>query len=348
MASRPERRCARWRPFPGLYGAPSVTKTVLVLGASGYVGSRLVEALRRTDWATPVAGMRPRTVRGATPPGIEVRTYEARNPSSLEATLVNIDCVVNCVAGDPGSMIMSARHLFAAALGTRVERVVHISSMVVYGGATGVVDEQSPIAAGGGGYTRAKLAGERLARDYSQRGGKVVVLRPSCIYGPGSEQWTGRIGRLLRARRIGDLGPAGDGCCNLIYIDDMVSAVVQALRRPGLDGEVFNVSEPDPETWNRYFVRFGRALGATPIRRISSRRLMLETKLLAPILQASRLLGRRLGMEAVRLPEPIPTSLALLWRQDIRLDHRKSDALLRFSRTSLADGVAASARWLGP
>jgi nucleoside-diphosphate-sugar epimerase len=322
-------------------------KNVLVLGAGGYVGSRLVEALGRTDWATPIAGIRPRAARLTIPSDVEVRAYEAANPSALGETLADIDCVVNCVAGDLASMIMSARHLFATALATRVERIVHISSMVVYGGATGVVDERSPIATEGGGYAGAKLAGERLARDYSQRGGKAVVLRPSCIYGPGSEQWTGRIGRLLRARRIGDLGPAGDGCCNLIYIDDMVSAIVQALRRPGLDGEVFNVSEPHPETWNRYFVRFGRALGATPIRRISSRRLMLETKLLAPILQASRLLGRRLGIEAVRLPEPISPSLALLWRQDIRLDHRKSDALLGFSRTSLTEGFAASARWLG-
>ena len=348
MASRPERRCARWGPSPGLSGAPSVTKTVLVLGASGYVGSRLVEALRRTDWATPVAGMRPRTVRGATPPGIEVRTYEARNPSSLEATLVNIDCVVNCVAGDPGSMIMSARHLFAAALGTRVERVVHISSMVVYGGATGVVDEQSPIAAGGGGYTRAKLAGERLARDYSQRGGKVVVLRPSCIYGPGSEQWTGLIGRLLRARRIGDLGPAGDGCCNLIYIDDMVSAVVQALRRPTLDGEVFNVSDPDPETWNRYFVRFGRALGATPVRRISSRRLMLETKLLAPVLQAlrTRRSAPRHGRRPPARADPSIPRAPLATGHSPRSPQERCTA--PFSRTSLAEGVAASARWLGP
>jgi nucleoside-diphosphate-sugar epimerase len=317
-------------------------KNVLVLGAGGYVGSRLVEALGRTDWATPIAGIRPRAARLTMPSDVEVRAYEAANPSALGETLTDIDCVVNCIAGDPASMIMSARHLFATALATRVERIVHISSMVVYGGATGVVDERSPIATEGRGYTEAKLA-----RDYSQRGGRVVVLRPSCIYGPGSEQWTGRNGRLLRARRIGDLGPAGDGCCNLIYIDDMVSAIVQALRRPGLDGEVFNVSEPDPETWNRYFVRFGRALGATPIRRISSRRLMLETKLLAPILQASRLLTRRLGMEAVRLPEPISPSLALLWRQDIRLDHRKSDALLGFSRISLTEGIAASARWLG-
>src|SRR5512147_2949192 len=320
-------------------------KTVLVLGATGYVGSRLVEALSRADWASPVAAIRPRT-RRATPRGIEVRSYDARNPSSLEGRLADIDCVVNCVAGQPESMVMSARHLFATALASCVERVVHISSMVVYGSATGVVDEQSPIATEGGGYTRAKVAAERLARDFSQRGGNVVVLRPSCIYGPGSEQWTGRIGRLLRAGRIGDLGPAGDGCCNLIYIDDMVSAVLQALRRAGLDGEVFNVSSPDPETWNRYFIRFGRALGATPIRRISSRRLTLETKLVAPVLKGLELVDRRLGMDAVRLPDAIPPSLALLWRQDIRLDHRKSDALLCFSRTSLTDGIAASARWL--
>jgi nucleoside-diphosphate-sugar epimerase len=244
-------------------------------------------------------------------------------------------------------MVMSARHLFATALALRVERVVHISSMVVYGEATGLVDEQSPIASEGGDYAQAKVAAERLARDFSQRGGNVVVLRPSCIYGPGSEQWTGRIGRLLRAGRIGDLGLAGDGCCNLIYIDDMASAVLQALRRPGLDGEAFNVSEPDPETWNHYFVRFGRALGATPIRRISSRRLELETKFAAPVLKGLELLGRRLG-SPVRMPDAIPPSLALLWRQDIRLDHRKSDELLCFSRTSLAEGLAASARWLTP
>lgn len=172
------------------------------------------------------------------PLGIEVRPYDARDPSSLEETLADIDSVVNCVGGELEAMVMSARHLFATALASNVERIVHISSMAVYGRATGVVDEQSPIATAGGGYAGAKLDGERLARDFSKRGGRVVVLRPSCIYGPGSEQWTGRIGRLVRAGRIGDLGPAGDGYCNLIYIDDMVSAVVQALQRPGLDGEV--------------------------------------------------------------------------------------------------------------
>ena len=235
---------------------------------TGMLGSRVIEALSRAEWASPVAAIRPRTAQRAVLPGVEIRTYEATDMFSLEGALADIDCVVNCVAGDPKAMVLSARHLFATALASRVERVIHISSMVVYGGATGLVDEQSPIAADGGHYAAAKFAAERLAREFSQRGGSVVVLRPSCIYGPGSEQWTGRIGRLLRAGRIGDLGPAGDGCCNLIYIDDMVSAVLEALRRPGLDGEAFNISNPESRNVEPLLVRFGRALGATPIRRL--------------------------------------------------------------------------------
>jgi nucleoside-diphosphate-sugar epimerase len=171
-------------------------------------------------------------------------------------------------------------------------------------------------------------------------------LRPSCIYGPGSEQWTRRIGRLLLGRRIGDLGPAGDGCCNLIYIDDMINAVLQALIRPGLAGEVFNVSSANAETWNQYFIRLGRALGATPIKRISPLSLTIETKLVGPTLKVLELAGRRLGANGFRPPAVISPSLARLWRHDIQLDERKADARLCFSRTPIEEGIAASANWL--
>jgi nucleoside-diphosphate-sugar epimerase len=80
--------------------------------------------------------------------------------------------------------------------------------MVVYGGATGLVDEQSPIAPEGGGYAQAKVAAERLARDYSQRGGNVVVLRPSCIYGPpGSNSTNSRASRPIVATCRDDRAP---------------------------------------------------------------------------------------------------------------------------------------------
>ena len=66
-------------------------------------------------------------------------------------------------------------------------------------------------------------------RKYVHDGGDAVILRPTCVFGPGSTQWTTRIARLLKARRIGDLGSAGDGGCNLAFIDDVVAAVLAAL-----------------------------------------------------------------------------------------------------------------------
>ena len=319
---------------------------ILILGAGGYVGSRLLEALRNSEWAVPVAAVRPRAIGRVSLMGAEERSYEANDLGSLRAALRNIDCVVNCVAGDTKTMVAGSKHVFDCSLEMKIQRVIHLSSMAVYGDATGTVDEQWPLASDGDAYAKAKIAVEHAAEDCARRGGRVVVLRPSCIYGPGSMQWTGRIGRLLRTGRIGDLGPDGDGYCNLIYIDDMIDAIIQAIRRPQLDGEAFNVSNPDADTWNNYFIKLGRALGATPIRRISSGRLKLESTFAAPVLKGGAELCRRLGIGADSLPPPISPSLARLWRQEIRLDHRKSRELLDFSLTPVAEGIARSARWL--
>jgi nucleoside-diphosphate-sugar epimerase len=319
---------------------------VLILGAGGYVGSRLVEALRNSDWAVPVAALRPQAKIRVSRSGVEARNYEATDPSSVRPALGNIDCVVNSVAGAPTAIAEGAKFLFDCAAETKIQRIVHMSSMAVYGDVAGTVDETSPLRSDGDGYARAKVAAERFAEEYRQRGGNVVILRPSCIYGPGSEQWTSRIGKLLRQGRLGDLGRNGDGYCNLIYIDDMIDAIVQAIRRPGIDGQAFNTSNAIVDTWNRYFIDFGRALGATPIRRISPRRLKLESTLGAVLLKGAAEASRRLGIGAAHLPPAVTPSLVRLWRQEIRLDHRKSRELLAFSLTPISDGIARSALWL--
>ena len=108
-----------------------------------------------------------------------------------------------------------------------------------------------------------------------------VVFRPGCEYGPGGELWSRRVAKWLLARRLGDLGAAGDGYCNLVHIDDLVHAVLLSLRRPAAVGQIFNLAAPDPPTWNEYLVKYAIALGAVPVKRISKRALALETKILA-------------------------------------------------------------------
>ena len=171
---------------------------ILVLGANGYVGRRVVSALADSDWADPVAG-----VRRARQQGREI-VLDATDPAAVTRALGEVDAVVNCVAGSADAMTAGARAL-ATALDARALRLVHFSSMAVYGAARGDISEDHPMAANLQGYAGAKVETERLlaARDTA------ITLRPGCIYGPNSPQWSLRIADLLRAHRIGDLGAAG-------------------------------------------------------------------------------------------------------------------------------------------
>jgi 2-alkyl-3-oxoalkanoate reductase len=294
---------------------------VLVLGAGGFVGRRLVAALAASDWATPVAGVRRRR-RGAG----EQRVVDATDAGQLMGAVADVDAVVNCVSGDPATIVAGARALFAA---PAEPRIIHLSSMAVYGDAIGRVTEDAPLA-GTGGYAGAKVAAERLA---GARGG-VAVLRPGCIYGGGSPQWSERIAELLRARRIGDLGANGDGCSNIVHVDDVVGAILALLRQPA-EGVALNLAMPDAPDWNDYFVAFAKALGAVPVARIPEWRLKAETLAAVPLKLAER----------ARLPVPpaIPPSLARLWRQNIRLDTARAQAVLGTDWTTLAAGLAEAA-----
>lgn len=315
-------------------------QAVLVLGAGGFVGRSVVQCLAATPGLRPIGAGRRAPAGGL---GIEWRVCDATDAPSVAAAAIGCGYAVNCVAGDAATMLAATRALCAAAQAGGLRRVAHISSMAVYGGATGLMEEAHRLDSGGSWYGAAKIACEGVMAAFGAAGGAGVILRPGCIHGPHSEQWTGRIGRLLRQHRIGDLGVAGDGVCNLITAADVAGAVVAALQRPGVAGEAFNLGDPAPDRWNDYFSRFARAIGATPLSRITGRWLKLE-KLFAAPLKLGQMAAQRAGLGRLA-PEPLAPGLLALWRQDIALDHRKADALLGFARTPPDLALAAAASW---
>jgi len=299
-------------------------KPVLVLGASGFIGSRLVTALAGTPTYRPVAASR----RSETP-------LDATDPTAVLAALQGVDCVVNCISGNDRTMLRTTRVLCDAARLCPPRRMVHLSSMAVYGAATGMVSEDHAPVPPISRYGQAKIECEQIVRNYVADGGDAVVLRPTCVFGPDSPQWSTRLARLLKARRIGDLGSAGDGCCNLAFVDDLVAAIIATLNASDMMGRTFNISSSGELTWNQFFLGFAQALGATPVRRISPRSLRIETKLLAP--------ARRIASMAYRstVTEAITPSLTELWRQDIQIDCTAAQAALALPRTSTNQMIAA-------
>lgn len=300
---------------------------VLILGASGYIGRVLFGKLSATDWAQPTSAARGRHPMHAGASHVRVDT---RDLPALTLALQGYDCVVNCVAGDYASIAGGASVLSQAAAAAKCRRIVHLSSMAVYGRIEGYVDEQAPFDPDSGWYARAKCEAESHLSAFAQNGGEVVVLRPGCVVGPGSELWVGRVGRWLKARRLGDLGAAGDGYSNLVHVDDVCDAVIAALRLPIATRAMpaFNLATPDSPRWNQYFSDLAIALNAIPVRRIRASLLKVDSLMAGPPLKVAEKLLDRFGIQHRWLPDPLPPSLLRLWSQDIQLNAQAaSDAL---------------------
>ncbi len=296
---------------------------IVVHGAENFIGLHLCSVLSASEWAVPV----------------RIGTLDT---PALGQALGAASSVVQCIVSDAATIQRGAVELYRA-LATRrpVPRVVHLSSMTVYGSATGMVDEDSDLRADLGPYSRAQRDAESLAAQYDN----TVILRPGGEYGPGCPHWTLRIARLLLARRLGDLGSGGDGCCNLLYIDDLITAIVQALRVPETGGRRFNLAVAGPPTWNEYFIDFARALGAVPVSRITRGRLRIETRLLAPVLKAAEMAFKAAHLPTLALPPPISPSMLTLCRHDIQLNVSQAEQFLGLRWTDTQQGLERSAAW---
>jgi nucleoside-diphosphate-sugar epimerase len=297
----------------------NMKQRIALIGGDNFVGRSIANALQASNWAEPVV---------------------ADWRKSYEPIVSECDAVVSCTMGSATAIRESMQQLSGAIETTNAAmRLVHVSSMTVYGAATGLIDEFHPPVGKLSDYAQARFDAERM----TQRLSNVVTLRPGCEYGPGCTHWSERVAHWLMARRLGDLGAAGDGYCNLTYIDDLAQATVRALEVPAAAGHAFNIATDTPPTWNEYFTRFALALKATPVRRVTSRRLKIETKLLAPILKMAEIAALKLSSKRSPLPPAIPPSLLQLCQQEIRLDVRQAERVLGLRWQPIDDGLSQAA-----
>ncbi len=184
--------------------------SVLVTGANGFLGRRVVEALVRAGHPV-VALVRPAAAIESLGWGdsVEVRRADLRSDPDLAGALQGVDAVIHLAASMSGSdfarfneTVTSTERFLSAMSRAGVGRLVLCSSFSVYdwAQASGTVDEKLPLLGGPTGYTRggyaaAKLWQERLARRMSrEHGWELSVVRPGFIWGRGNECPRGSIG----------------------------------------------------------------------------------------------------------------------------------------------------------
>lgn len=316
---------------------------VLILGATGHVGSRLHTHLLHSNM-TSIAASRGRMRSNLANHVI----LDSMNLAELTKQLQNVDAVVNCVAGSKDAIGAGAQILTQAALAAGKPTIVHLSTMSVYGASEGVITETSPFDPDYNWYAAAKCEAESHMQAYAQAGGKVVVLRPGCIHGPGSVQWVERVANLLKTFRLGDLGSAGDGWSNLVHVDDVVKAIHFGLEIPLAAGEIqhFNLAAPDSPRWNQYFIDLAQAIDAIPVKRIHPLQLKLDSKAFSPAIKITQRILEMSNQSNLsrHFPEPLPPSLVRLFRQHIYLDSSLIASKMTF--IPYRDSLLSSAKWI--
>jgi nucleoside-diphosphate-sugar epimerase len=237
-------------------------ETVLITGATGFVGGWLAETLHLTNSAHVRAGVRSWATAarlGRFP--LDIVRCDVLNRDEIARAVSGATAVVHCAIGSPEVIVEGTRNVLEAAHAQGIRRFVHLSTAEVYGNVSGQIEESAPFQYTGAAYGDAKIEAEKLGWAYHEKGLPLVVIRPPIVYGPFGKDFSVAMARKLKSGNWGIFEGYGEGLCNLIYVSDLVAGVRLALRNESAIGEAFNLSGPETITWNDYFRRFNAALG---------------------------------------------------------------------------------------
>lgn len=252
-----------------------MTGTVLVTGAGGFLGRRIVESLlregadavrvhvRQAPPAGMIEGLRARFPQAS----IEIAQANLMSRGALKTLVAGVDCIVHAAAGMKGAAadmfantVLTSRNLLEAACAHKVRRIVLISSFSVYQASSlrkgQVLRESTPLEKDGverGSYGYAKTRQEYLFKEFQREHRfEGVILRPGVIYGPGGGALSSRVG-------IGAMGlffSLGNGALlPLTYVDNCADAIVHAaLNAP--PGSAFSVVDDDLPSCRAYLRQY--------------------------------------------------------------------------------------------
>lgn len=270
-----------------------MNETVLVTGSAGFIGSAVEKALSEAGYDVR-AGVR-NTARPQRP-GVVTVPCDLDRPEQVRLAVQGADAVVHCAYGDAAAMPRQCAALLDAMSAAGVTRLVHFSSIAVYGDAP-MPDADAPIAGAAleGDYAKGKGVCEKLVRDWvgSDPQRRVMILRPGIVYGAGSPFWIEKLSRRIEAGMWGDFGAAGEAPVPLVHVDDVAEAACAALAKSTQMRariETVDLVGPQTPTWNAYAQAVANALSAGPLPRVGPVRLAWW-RLLALPAKAWRRLG---------------------------------------------------------
>ena len=225
---------------------------ILVTGGTGFVGPKVVHALRGEERPVRVLARRPEQHGQIRAWGCELAAGDVTDAESLRRAVEGCEAVVHLVGLPPFSdpkaiervMTQGTRDLVAAAKGAGVSRFVLMSAL-------GASEETVDVAP----YYAAKLAMEEAVK---ASGLGHVIFRPSFIFGRDG----GLLAQQIRIVRFSPVTPVlSRHRMQPIWVEDVAAFFAKAVSAPEAAAGTFDLGGPDRVTWAELHERIRRILG---------------------------------------------------------------------------------------
>jgi UDP-glucose 4-epimerase len=305
---------------------------VLVTGATGAVGPRVVQALLDAGYSVRTLSFDV-SRHAALSSNIETLIGDITDAAVVAVAVREVDAVVHLAAllhiVDPSPTLRSKYEqinvggtttVTKAAVQAGIKRLVFFSTIAVYGDSAGeILTEASPTRPDTV-YAQTKLAAEKIVLESKRADGQPLgsVLRLGAVYG---SRIKGNYQRLVQSLARGRFIPIGNGHNRrtLIYDKDVARAAVLATQRPAAAGQVYNVTDGRFHTLNEIITAMCESLGRTPPRFSVP---VGPVRLAAGILEdAARLVSRQ---------SPIVRATIDKYTEDVAVDGQRIQAQLGF------------------
>ncbi len=315
-----------------------------VTGATGFVGSHLVDALlARGASVSCLVRSLDKARRAGLDKGCRLLEGDLDDASAVRAlaegadVLFHVAGAVTVTSGGNGQFARVNREgterVVEAARESHVRRLVYVSSLA----ASGPSRRGAPLLDAGAGqpvtpYGQSKLAGEDVVR---AAGIPFAIVRPPSVYGPRDHN------QFLPAFRLARSGWApvlGDGLqeLSLIHVRDLAEALLAVAQAPRAEGRTYHAAHPAVVTQRELFAAVGRAVG----RKV--RIVPLPRPVVWAVLYAVGTVADLVGSGTVLRPTKAAELFAPAWTcSSVPL---RSDTGWT-ARLPLDDGLAETARW---
>jgi predicted dehydrogenase/nucleoside-diphosphate-sugar epimerase len=324
--------------------------TVAVTGASGFLGSHLIERLSQQGIAARAIVRPTSRIDHLRRLNVEWVTANLTDADALKRSLDGCDTVYHCAAATKGTWndyvegtICATDRLLEASHAVGVSRFVHISSLSVYGVSHftdgSLVTEDTPYEPHPelrGFYSHSKVEAEKRALAFgSERGLPIVVLRPGTMYGPRGKVFFPRVGYSLKNKVFVIIG-RGESLLPLAYVENVVDAICLAAARDDLRGRCFNIVDDEEITQGAYLQHL---IEQTGLRAVTLHAPFVAVEMAALAAEMSAWVRGHKGPRSARYRLRSAT-------KDLRFDNTRAKTELRWTpNVSLGEGLRRTFEW---